>query len=102
MGDSNQQIKKEIVISISALNKWYGDLHVLKDVDLDVEKGERIVIAGPSGSGKSTLIRCINALEKYQGGNIAVNGVELADDVLHERGFTGSGGAGEGKAFATV
>jgi general L-amino acid transport system ATP-binding protein len=80
MGDSNQQIKKEIVISISALNKWYGDLHVLKDVDLDVEKGERIVIAGPSGSGKSTLIRCINALEKYQGGNIAVNGVELADD----------------------
>ncbi|MCD4720113.1 MAG: amino acid ABC transporter ATP-binding protein [Desulfobacula sp.] len=77
---SDQKIPKEIVISICALDKWYGDLHVLKDIDLDVEKGERIVIAGPSGSGKSTLIRCINALEKYQRGSIIVNGVELTDD----------------------
>ena len=80
MGDPNQQVQKEIVISISSLNKWYGDFHVLKDVDLDVEKGERIVIAGPSGSGKSTLIRCINYLEKYQRGAIVVNGVKLTDD----------------------
>ena len=77
---SDQKVKKEIVISISALDKWYGDLHVLKEIDIDVEKGERIVIAGPSGSGKSTLIRCINALEKYQKGSIFVNGVELTDD----------------------
>lgn len=77
---SDQKVKKEIVISICALDKWYGDLHVLKEIDLDVEKGERIVIAGPSGSGKSTLIRCINALEKYQKGSIIVDGVKLTDD----------------------
>ena len=67
MTHSDQKIPAKIIISISALNKWYGDLHVLKDIDLDVKKGERIVIAGPSGSGKSTLIRCINYLEKYHG-----------------------------------
>ncbi|MCW8803602.1 MAG: amino acid ABC transporter ATP-binding protein [Ignavibacteriaceae bacterium] len=67
------------MISISALNKWYGDLHVLKDIDLDVEKSERIVIAGPSGSGKSTLIRCINALENFRSGKIVVNGIDLTD-----------------------
>lgn len=80
MTHSNQNIPAKIIISISALNKWYGDLHVLKDIDLNVEKGERIVIAGPSGSGKSTLIRCINCLEKYQSGKIVVDGVELVDD----------------------
>jgi len=80
MTHSDQKISAKIIISISALNKWYGDLHVLKDIDLDVQKGERIVIAGPSGSGKSTLIRCINYLEKYQGGKIVVDGVELIDD----------------------
>ena len=80
MEHPDQKVPEEIVISISDLNKWYGDLHVLKDIDLGVEKGERIVVAGPSGSGKSTLIRCINALEKYQGGTIVVNGVELTDD----------------------
>ncbi len=80
MTHSNQNIPAKIIISISALNKWYGDLHVLKDIDLNVEKGERIVIAGPSGSGKSTLIRCINYLEKYQGGKVVVDGVELSDD----------------------
>lgn len=80
MEHSDQKVKKEIVISICALDKWYGDLHVLKEIDLDVEKGERIVIAGPSGSGKSTLIRCINALEKYQKGSITVNGVQLTNN----------------------
>ncbi len=80
MAHSDQKTPAKIIISISALNKWYGDLHVLRDIDLDVKKGERIVIAGPSGSGKSTLIRCINYLEKYQGGKIVVDGVELIDD----------------------
>lgn len=56
------------IVKISGLNKWYGDFHVLRDIDLEVEKGERIVICGPSGSGKSTLIRCINALEEFQEG----------------------------------
>ncbi len=80
MAHSDQKTPAKIIISISALNKWFGDLHVLRDIDLDVQKGERIVIAGPSGSGKSTLIRCINYLEKYQGGKIVVDGVELIDD----------------------
>jgi len=70
----------QIIVSVSGLNKWFGDLHVLKDIDLEVVKGERIVIAGPSGSGKSTLIRCINFLEKFQQGEIIVNGVTLTDD----------------------
>ncbi len=54
------------IVSINQLNKWYGDFHVLRDINMDVAKGERIVICGPSGSGKSTLIRCINALEEVQ------------------------------------
>ncbi len=56
------------IVSIKGLNKWYGDFHVLRDISLEVGKGERIVICGPSGSGKSTLIRCINALEEFQEG----------------------------------
>ena len=68
-------------IRFTGVNKWYGQFHVLKDVDLDVARGERIVICGPSGSGKSTLIRCINRLEEHQEGTIAVDGVELTDDV---------------------
>jgi len=68
-------------IEISALNKWYGDFHVLKDIDLNVSMGERIVICGPSGSGKSTLIRCLNHLEEHQEGRIVVDGVELNHDV---------------------
>lgn len=71
----------EIMISIEKLNKWYGQFHVLKDIDLTVTRGERIVVCGPSGSGKSTLIRCINRLEEHQQGKIIVNGVELNDDV---------------------
>src|SRR2546430_2256180 len=69
------------IVGIKALNKWYGDFHVLRDVDLNVAKGERIVICGPSGSGKSTLIRCINRLEEHQQGTLKVDGVELTDDV---------------------
>jgi len=67
----------EVVISLNAVNKWFGEFHVLKDIDLSVYKGERIVICGPSGSGKSTLIRCINRLEEHQRGDIIVNGVTL-------------------------
>ena len=72
----------EAIVQFQKVNKWYGNaFHVLRDVDLAVARGERIVICGPSGSGKSTLIRCINALEEYQQGRIVVDGVELTDDV---------------------
>ncbi|MFV3076908.1 amino acid ABC transporter ATP-binding protein [Niveispirillum fermenti] len=67
-------------VELSRVNKWYGDFHVLRDVDLTVARGERIVICGPSGSGKSTLIRCINRLEEHQAGKIAVEGTELTGD----------------------
>jgi general L-amino acid transport system ATP-binding protein len=69
------------IIRLAGVNKWFGHFHVLKDVDLAVARGERIVIAGPSGSGKSTLIRCINRLEEHQEGTIVVDGVTLTDDV---------------------
>jgi len=72
--------RKEI-IEIKNLNKWYGDFHVLKDVNLTIKKGEIIVVCGPSGSGKSTLIRCINYLEQFQEGSIIVDGIELVNDV---------------------
>jgi general L-amino acid transport system ATP-binding protein len=72
---------KEPIIRIEGLNKWFGKLHVLKNINLDVAQGERIVICGPSGSGKSTLIRCINKLENHQQGRIAVDGVTLDDNV---------------------
>ena len=83
--DSNQvpamQVSDEAVISIADMNKWYGQFHVLKDIDLTVRRGERIVICGPSGSGKSTLIRCINRLEEHQQGSINVDGIELTNDL---------------------
>ena len=69
------------VIEMKNVNKWYGDFHVLRDVNLDVAAGERIVICGPSGSGKSTLIRCINRLEEHQEGQIIVDGVELTNNL---------------------
>mgnify|MGYP001600643555 CR=1 FL=1 len=69
------------IIEIKGLEKWYGDFHALKEVDLNVKEGEIIVICGPSGSGKSTLIRCVNFLEKFQKGSITVDGTELTDDV---------------------
>ena len=68
-------------IVMKSVNKWYGEFHVLRDINLQVDNGERIVICGPSGSGKSTLIRCINRLEEHQQGDIIVDGVELTNDV---------------------
>src|SRR5437762_13052682 len=81
------------IVSITGLNKWFGDFHVLRDINLEVAKGERIVVCGPSGSGKSTLIRCINALEEFQEGEIVVDGIELGpslrrvDEVRREVGM---------------
>ena len=68
-------------IMLDKVNKWYGAMHVLRDVSLNVALGERLVVCGPSGSGKSTLIRCINRLETHQEGVIKVDGIELSDDV---------------------
>jgi len=70
-----------VAVEIVRMNKWYGDFHVLRDIDLKVMGGERIVICGPSGSGKSTMIRCINRLEEHQSGRIIVDGVELTNDL---------------------
>ncbi|RJG42553.1 amino acid ABC transporter ATP-binding protein [Motilimonas pumila] len=72
---------QQAMISMENVNKWYGDFHVLKDVNLTIKKGEKVVICGPSGSGKSTTIRCLNHLEKFQQGNIVINGTELIEDV---------------------
>lgn len=69
------------IISIREVHKWYGSFHVLKNIDLTVAKGEKVVICGPSGSGKSTLIRCINRLEAHQRGSIIVDGIELTSDI---------------------
>ncbi|WP_244154267.1 amino acid ABC transporter ATP-binding protein [Desulfospira joergensenii] len=69
------------MIKISNMHKWYGDFHVLNDINLEVKKSERIVVCGPSGSGKSTLIRCINRLEEHQKGQIIVDGIELTKDL---------------------
>jgi len=71
----------ETVIKITSMHKWYGQFHVLKNINLEVAQGERIVICGPSGSGKSTMIRCINRLEEHQQGSIVVDGVELTNDL---------------------
>ncbi len=84
---SNEKTKKvdisdkNTVIEIINMHKWYGDFHVLNDINLNVKKSERIVVCGPSGSGKSTLIRCINRLEEHQKGNIIVDGIELTKDL---------------------
>ncbi len=74
-------IDQSTLIEISGLNKWYGQFHVLRDISLNVSKGEKIVICGPSGSGKSTLIRCINCLEEHQEGSIVVDGTRLTNDL---------------------
>jgi general L-amino acid transport system ATP-binding protein len=71
----------DVAVEMVGVHKWYGDFHVLRDINLRVSKGERIVICGPSGSGKSTMIRCINRLEEHQQGRIVVDGVELTNDV---------------------
>ena len=74
-------ITEEVAIHISDMNKWFGNFHVLRDINLEVRRGERIVVCGPSGSGKSTLIRCINRLEEHQKGKIVVDGTELTTDL---------------------
>jgi general L-amino acid transport system ATP-binding protein len=76
-----RNMNDEVMITFEKVNKWFGDFHVLRDIDLQVRRGERIVICGPSGSGKSTLIRCINGLEQHQEGRLTVGGIELTDDV---------------------
>ena len=80
---SKFEVSEEVIIEINDMHKWYGDFHVLKNINLTVNTGERIVICGPSGSGKSTLIRCINRLEEHQQGDIIVDGIELTSDLKH-------------------
>lgn len=86
--NENSNKKKDIsnedtIIKIINMHKWYGDFHVLNDINLDIKRRERIVVCGPSGSGKSTLIRCINRLEEHQRGQIIVDGIELTKDLKH-------------------
>ena len=81
MAQAKMTVSDEVAIQIQDMNKWYGSFHVLRDINLTVKRGERIVIAGPSGSGKSTLIRCINRLEEHQRGQIIVDGTELSSDL---------------------
>jgi len=78
---AKMQVSDEVAIQITGMNKWYGQFHVLRDINMTVQRGERIVICGPSGSGKSTLIRCINRLEEHQQGHIIVDGTELTNDL---------------------
>ena len=78
---SAHNAEDELAVNIVAMHKWYGEFHVLKDINLQVKRGERIVICGPSGSGKSTMIRCINRLEEHQQGDIIVDGVTLTNDL---------------------
>ena len=78
---SKMHVSEEVAIQMIGVHKWFGDFHVLKDINLTIHKGERIVICGPSGSGKSTLIRCMNRLEEHQRGQIFVNGTELTNDI---------------------
>ena len=75
------KVSDELAIEINAMHKWYGAFHVLKDINLKVNYGERIVVCGPSGSGKSTMIRCVNRLEEHQQGQIIVDGIELSNDL---------------------
>lgn len=84
MTEHNQTATKtnlDLAIEIHNMHKWYGQFHVLKDINLDVKRGEKIVVCGPSGSGKSTMIRCINRLEEHQKGDIIVDGTELTNDL---------------------
>ena len=83
MSQASKQSSAEPMILLQGVNKWYGQFHVLKDINLSVQQGERIVLCGPSGSGKSTTIRCINRLEEHQQGRIVVDGTELTSDLKH-------------------
>jgi general L-amino acid transport system ATP-binding protein len=78
--DDKPVSRPDTAVEIAGLNKWYGEFHVLRDIDLKVTRGERIVICGPSGGGKSTLLRCINRLEDWQTGRVIVDGIELTDN----------------------
>ena len=77
----SNKAKNRPIVEIVGMHKWFGDFHVLKDINLTIQKGERVIICGPSGSGKSTLIRCINRLEQHQQGQIIVDGIELTNDL---------------------
>ena len=82
MADARAKIRSgQPIIELRQVHKWYGEFHVLKDINLQVGKGEKVVVCGPSGSGKSTMIRCINRLEEHQQGRIVVNGIELTSDL---------------------
>ena len=81
MSEAEKKQQQEPAIIMQGVNKWYGQFHVLKDINLEVQPGERIVLCGPSGSGKSTTIRCLNRLEEHQQGRIVVDGVELTSDL---------------------
>jgi len=81
MSEAAKQVNDEVAIQINGMHKWYGEFHVLRDINLTVHRGEKIVVCGPSGSGKSTMIRCINRLEEHQQGQIIVDGIELTNDV---------------------
>lgn len=78
---SHSQTTEKLMVELRDLNKWYGEFHVLKNINLEVKQGEKIVICGPSGSGKSTMIRCINRLEEHQKGDIIVNDIPLNEDI---------------------
>src|SRR5256886_4108496 len=80
-GPKMQTTANEVAVDIVGMHKWYGDFHVLRDINLKVKRSERIIICGPSGSGKSTMIRCINRLEEHQQGRIVVDGIELTNDL---------------------
>src|SRR5919205_3876707 len=80
-GAKMQTTKNPVAIEMVGVHKWYGDFHVLRDINLAVERRERIVVCGPSRSGKSTMIRCINRLEEHQQGRVIVDGTELTDDL---------------------
>ena len=81
MNNTKAENKSSTIVELNGVNKWYGAFHVLRDIDLSVQRGEKIVICGPSGSGKSTLIRCINCLEEHQEGEIIVDGTLLNRDL---------------------
>jgi general L-amino acid transport system ATP-binding protein len=80
-GDQEELFVTAPIIQFDCVNKWFGEHHVLRDINLDIQHGERVVICGPSGSGKSTLLRCINRLEEHQQGRLNVAGIELRDDI---------------------
>src|SRR5213078_3204054 len=83
MSNAAEEAPAPSMIELQAVHKWYGEFHVLKDINLVVGRGEKVVVCGPSGSGKSTMIRCINRLEEHQQGRIIVAGIELTSDLKH-------------------